>query len=108
VSLLNAPEVCSRGTVSVPVDADPFESILIRVVVVSAGRDLLEEPVFLVNWIERDLGLEVSEIDVVDGVESDAIFPVTEILSRATSVTAAAFEPRGQDFVYQLCFPIIN
>lgn len=107
VSLRGASGVGSCRMISVAGEADPSEAMLIRVVVVSAGRDLLGEPAFLVNWIERDLKcLGVSGSDVVDGASSDVIFPATEMLSRATSVTAAALDPRGQDFVYQACFQI--
>lgn len=103
---LRSASVGSCRTVSGAGEADPSEATLIRVVVVSAGRDL-EEPAFLVNWIERDLKcLGVSGSDVVDGASSDVIFLATEMLSRATSVTAAALDPRGQDFVYQACFQI--
>jgi hypothetical protein len=74
-------------------------------VAASAGRDLLDEPAFFVNCIERDLkAFGPSGNDVVDVIKSEAIFPA-DMLSRATSVTAAALGPRGQDVVDQACNP---
>lgn len=43
----------------------------------------------------------VSGNEAVDATSSDAMVPAAEMLSRATSVTAAAFFPRGQDLVVQ-------
>lgn len=69
--------------------------IWIRVVVTSAGRDLLDSPSFI-SWKEGDLEcLEWVERGLFDAIRSEVTLPETEMLSRATSVTAAAFGPRG-------------
>lgn len=80
--------------------------MLTRVVVASAGGDLLDEPPFLVSCREGfrfcfgDSGLAV---DVEEAF--DAKFFATEMLSRATSVTGAALgapDIAGQAPGYQL------
>lgn len=85
------------------VDEEFVEAMLIRVIVTSAGSDLVEPPAFLVSCIEEDLagraGLGIDDDDID---RSDAIVLAAEMLSRATSVTAAAFDLRGHDFMYQL------
>jgi len=77
-----------------------------RVVVASAGKDLVEFPAFLVNWKEGCLAcLGFSRREVVDSAMPDATFFATEMLSRATSVTGAALEVRetvDQEPGYQL------
>jgi F0F1-type ATP synthase membrane subunit a len=79
-----------------------LEAIFILVVVAFAGRDLLETPAFLVNWMELVLKVfDGSGKEVVDATSSEAMLPAAEMLSRATSVTAAAFCPRGQVLVVQ-------
>lgn len=86
------------------VDAEPSDAILIRVVVALAGRDLLDgdRPSCFVRWAEGDLDFCGVERGLVDAIRSEVTFPETEMLSRATSVTAAALGPRGQDLACQL------
>lgn len=88
------------------VEAVPSDAMFNRVVVVSAGKDLVEFPAFLVSWKEgHRVCLGISRREVVDSAMPDATFCATEMLSRATSVTGAALDVRetvDQDPGYQL------
>lgn len=85
--------------ISLFVDSKPFDATFTFVVVTSAGRDRLEAPAFFVNWIDRDrkpFGDADGEVFELLS-DSEEALPVTDILSRATSVTAAALGPPGRD-----------
>lgn len=88
------------------VETVPSDAMFNRVVVASAGKDLVEFPAFLVNWKEGcRICLGLSRREVVDSAMPDATFCATEMLSRATSVTGAALEVRetvDQEPGYQL------
>jgi hypothetical protein len=88
------------------VEAEPSDAILTRVVVTSAGRDLVDALAFLVNWIDGwRFCLGESRRDVEQFTTLEATFCATDMLSRATSVTGAALDVReiaDHDPGYQL------
>lgn len=99
--LVAGSDVWESGLSSV--DSSPFDAILIRVVATLAGSDLLDAPSFFVNRMDGDRNCrEGLDRVAVEATRSEATLPATDMLSRATSVTAAAFETRGHDLVYQL------
>lgn len=78
--------------------------MLTLVVAASAGSDRVDVPSFFVNLIDCDDSCFCGPDAFVGGFAgSGATLPGADILSRATSVTAAALGPRGQDLRYQLC-----
>lgn len=88
------------------VEAEPSDAMLTRVVVAPAGRDRVDAPAFFVSCIDGlRCCLGVSAKGFEESATVDTTFWATEMLSRATSVTGAAFDARemaDQDPGYQL------
>lgn len=82
---------------------DGSEVALILVVVAFAGDDRFEVPILWVSCREGDLcGLGELVNEAAEDTILSAVLLAAEILSRATCVTGAAFEPRGHVLPYQL------
>lgn len=99
LSVVLPGEARSDSRSSAGADVEPSEAMLMRVVVALAGRDLVDPHTRLVSWRE---GCRCCFGESSCGVDTDAAMDelglAIEMLSRATSVTGAAFD--GQTLEY--------